>query len=42
MHTLFYKGNYTYTFEEKPVLLWCNKSELNDEIFGRKEIDIYV
>ena len=35
------KINYAHTFEEKPVLLWCNKNEINDEIIGRKEIDIY-
>ena len=34
------KINYTLTFEEKYVLLWFNQNKINDEIIGKKEIDI--
>ena len=35
------RTNSAHSFEEKPVLLRCNKNEINDEIIGRKEINIY-
>ena len=35
------KTNYAHNFEEKHVLLWCYKDEINDGIIRRKEIDIY-
>ena len=35
------KANYAHTFEEKSVLFWRNKNEINDEITGKKEIEIY-
>ena len=34
------KINYTLTFEKKYVLLWFNQNKINDEIIGKKEIDI--
>ena len=35
------KTNYAHNFDEKHVLLWFDKKEINDEIIRRKEIDIY-
>ena len=38
---LIKKNNYAQNFNEKHVLLWCDKNEINDEVIMRKKIDIY-
>ena len=35
------KNTYANDFDEKYVLLWCDKNEINEGIIRRKEIDIY-
>ena len=32
------KTNYTHNFDEKIVLLWCDKNEINGEILGERKL----